>query len=85
MDDLAILVIVLLIFAGIFYLIGHQYWWIILFAGGVVFVIIVYLTGEQYNNTFNDVNHGVDELQKLKQSLITQANINKLIKPKILD
>lgn len=82
MDDLAILVIILLVAAAIFYIIGHQYWWLILFIGGIFFVIIIYFTGGQYNQTIGIANDSINELQQLKQSLITQANLNKLINGK---
>jgi hypothetical protein len=79
MDDLAILVIILLIASAIFYVIGHQYWWLILLVGGVIFVIIMYFVGASYYPTIAGVNDSVAELQQLKQSLLTQANVNKLI------
>lgn len=83
MDDLAILVIIILIASAIFYVIGHQYWWLILLVGAIVFVIVIYFTGNQYNQTIANVGDGVSELNQLKQSLITQATLNKIITAKL--
>lgn len=74
MDDLSLLVILFLVATGIFYLIGHPYWWIILFSGGTIFVIGIYLVGTYDYNTSN-INNTLVELSKIKEQINTMGKI----------
>lgn len=68
MDDLAILVITFLIATGIFYLIGHPYWWVILFTGAVIFIIGIYITGT-YEYGHDTLSDSIAELKKIKNQV----------------
>ena len=65
MDDLAILVILIIVTTFILYMIGHGYWWLFLFIGGIIFILGLYVTG-MYESGADTVQQSIGDLKKMK-------------------
>ena len=76
MDDLALLVIIFLIGSGICYIIGLTLWWVVLFVGAAIFLLVVYFTDGQYLEHIGIANNNVN---KLKSDILSQDEISKLL------